>query len=159
MAPPSIEQLQTMLWDHAPTKMRRAPYVLADMHACISAAYHTLPPLGVGVVNASHKTPFFEFLSDAVVHGLNLMSLHKQQLGEFPNEPMTFDDIPELVDIVPYLHRMLSAAYINIDRGNLDDLFWLEIANFCYVVTKVATRHSRDVRKIIVSRHFSRAVS
>jgi hypothetical protein len=155
MAPPNLDVLQRALWDSAPEKnLRRAGYVIADMHACVSRAHAALPPVGTVISGTSHKTPFFEFLSDACVLGLNLLSQHKQDVLSFPNEPMTFEDIPELIDAVPYLHRMLSGAYINVRRGReLDELFFVQVANFVYCTAKIATKHARDLRKIIVSRH------
>jgi hypothetical protein len=151
----SLDILQKKLWaslSDSERKFRRASVVVAHLHVNVTRAFCALPAPGVAVDRRSHEVPYFESLADAVIDALAFMSRHEISLESLPAEAEALKDMG-LDDAVPYLHRLLSGAYMNIQKDKqLDTLFFVQLATFVYTCHRLATSHGRDLRRMIVAR-------
>lgn len=152
---PRLEELQAPLWAiRKKHKWRRIPALLSDMHGDISRAWAVLPIRNVKLDGRAHTTPYFEFLSDAVVIAMYIMSRGNIQLADFPNETAVSSGMP-LDEGTAYLHRLISSAFTQTKEKNLDELFYLQLATFVFSVYRLANSHERDLKKIIEYRHLT----
>ena len=150
---PTLPIVQARLWWKYKDREWDGYYrLLASMHSCISQAYGVLPAPGVKILGRSHVTPFMNFLADGAAMALLAISREGHDIVDFPNEADLYSMTP-LEEVVSYLHRDVSGAFMNIQNGRVDELFFWQLASYIYNVGKLAEGRNRCISYLIQNRH------